>query len=43
MTDCWSVVEGQPIPPRVIVAELERRLSDGGEAAPAVEEVSCTA
>ncbi len=45
--DCWSVVEGQPIPPRVIAAELERRLADpslrGTATAPAAEEVSCTA
>ena len=35
--DCWSVVEGQPIPPAVIVREVERRL------APVAEEVACTA
>ncbi|MCB1033825.1 MAG: 2-oxoacid:acceptor oxidoreductase subunit alpha, partial [Acidobacteria bacterium] len=35
--DCWSVVHGQPIPPRTIVAELRRRL-------PAVsEEALCSA
>ena len=40
--DCWSVVEGQPIPPRAIVRELERRLAPvAAEAAP--EEVPCTA
>lgn len=35
---CWSVVEGQPIPPAAIVRELERRL-----APVAAEEVTCTA
>ncbi len=30
---CWSVVHGQPIPPRAIVRELERRLQRGEEAA----------
>ena len=43
--DCWSVVEGQPIPPRAIAAEIERRLvarPKGSAAAPAVEEVPCT-
>jgi len=35
--DCWSMVEGQPIPPGAIVRELERRLE------PVAEEVACTA
>jgi 2-oxoglutarate ferredoxin oxidoreductase subunit alpha len=40
--DCWSVVEGQPIPPGAIVRELERRLAPVAAEA-AAEEMPCTA
>ena len=39
--DCWSVVEGQPIPPGTIVRELEARLAPVPEEA-APEEMTCT-
>ena len=46
--DCWSAVSGQPMPPGVIAAELERRLEvleDRGalEAQPQEKEAACSA